>query len=485
MTVDIHGSQANRILLKLSLIVLLCAGTLVLTTPDMRAQGSGGVQVWLTTADHASLFKEQPKQLPFEKLGAASTRIDVDDTVRFQHIDGFGFAMTGGSAQLLMRMSPERRTALLKEIFGTADGAIGVSYLRLSIGASDMNERVFTYDDITAGKTDPQLAHFSLGPDLADVVPVVKEVLSIQPTLTILASPWTAPSWMKSNQLPKAGNLMPEWYQAYAQYFVHYVQAMGAQGIPIRAVTMQNEPLNPHNTPSMVMSAAEQANFLKTALGPAFRKAGIATDIILYDHNCDRPDYPLDILADPAAAQYAAGSGFHLYGGKVAAMTDVHVAHPEKNIYFTEQMVTQDDNRQPLRIAESTSRVIIGATRNWSRSVLLWNLAADPNDGPHTNDGGCPICQGAITLDGDQVTRNLAFYTMAHVSRFVRPGSVRIQSSSTAADLLPNVAFQTPNHKTVLLVANPSEKAQSFFVRSHDHSFIAALGPGDVATYVW
>ncbi len=470
---------------KLCFTAVLSAGMLAFAPAAARAGAHESVQVWLTTADRASLFQEQPKRLRVEKAAAAAIRIDVDDAVRFQQMDGFGFAMTGGSAQLLMHMTPERRTALLKEIFGTSDGAIGVSYLRLSIGSSDMNERVFTYDDLPAGGTDPQLAHFALGPDLADVVPVVKEVLAIQPHISILASPWSAPSWMKSNQLPKAGSLMPEWYQAYAQYFVHYVQAMGAQGIPIRAVTMQNEPLNPHNTPSMVMTAAEEGEFLKTALGPAFRKAGMATEIILYDHNCDRPDYPLEILADPAAAQYATGSGFHLYGGKVEAMTDVHVAHPEKNIYFTEQMVTQDDNRQPFKIAESTSRVIVGATRNWSRNVLLWNLAADPSYGPHTNDGGCPVCQGAITLDGDQVTRNLAFYTMAHVSRFVRPGSVRIQSASTAAELLPNVAFQTPDHKTVLLVANPSKEAQSFSVQSHAHSFAASLGPGDVATYVW
>ena len=470
---------------KLWFTAVFWVGVVGFVPADARAQAGKGVQVWLTTPDRASLFQEQPKRLRFEKATTAAIQIDVDDSVRLQQMDGFGFAMTGGSAQLLMRMAPERRTALLKEIFGTADGSIGVSYLRLSIGASDMNERVFTYDDLPAGGTDPQLAHFGLGPDLADVVPVVKEVLAIQPKLSILASPWTAPSWMKSNQLPKAGSLMPEWYQAYAQYFVRYVQAMGAQGIAIRAVTMQNEPLNPHNTPSMVMKAPEEAVFLKTALGPAFRKAGIASEMILYDHNCDRPDYPLEIFADADAAAYAKGSGFHLYGGKVEAMSDVHQAYPEKNVYFTEQMVTQDDNRQPLRIAESTSRVVIGATRNWSRTVLLWNLAADPSYGPHTNDGGCPVCQGAITLDGNQVTRNLAFYTMAHVSRFVRPGSVRIQSESTAADLLPNVAFETPDHKTVLLVANPAKETQSFSVQSHTHRFAASLGPGDVATYVW
>ncbi len=458
---------------------------LAVALAEARAQSTGRVQVWLTTSGRTSLFQEQPKQLSFQKAATAITQINIDDSVHFQQVDGFGFAMTGGSAQLLMRMAPEQRTALLKEIFGTGGRAIGVSYLRLSIGASDMNEHVFTYDDLPPGATDPQLEHFSLGPDLADVVPIVKQVLAVAPHITILASPWTAPSWMKSNQLPKAGSLVPDWYQAYAQYFVRYVQAMRAQGIAIGAVTVQNEPLNPHNTPSMVMPAAEEAKFIQTALGPAFRKAVIPAAIVLYDHNCDRPEYPLAILADPDAARYVKGSGFHLYGGKVEAMTAVHLAHPDKSIYFTEQMVTQQDNALPLRIAESTSRVVIGAMRNWSRNVLLWNLAADSSDGPHTDDGGCSVCQGAITIEANEITRNLAFYTMAHVSRFVRPGSVRIQSASTTSDLLPNVAFQTPEHRTVLLVANPSKQSQSFRVRWHQRSFAASLGAGDVATYIW
>jgi glucosylceramidase len=450
-----------------------------------RAQTQSGVQVWLTTADRSSLFKEQGKRLSFEKASTSGVRIEVQDKTRFQQMDGFGFAMTGGSAQLLMRMSAAARGALLREIFGTGDGSIGVSYLRLSIGASDMNERVFTYDDLPPGQTDPQLAHFSLGPDLADVVPVVQQVLAINPKISILASPWTAPFWMKTNHLAKAGSLLPEDYQVYAQYFVRYVQAMAAQGITIGAVTMQNEPLNPNNTPSMVVTSSEEGAFLKTALGPAFQKAGLATGIILYDHNCDRPDYPLDILADPSAAQFAVGSGFHLYAGKVEAMSEVHAAHPDKNIYFTEQMVTQDDNQKPLQIAEPTSRVVIGATRNWARNVLLWNLAADPSYGPHTNDGGCPVCQGAVTLDGNTVTRNLAFYTMAHVSRLVRPGSVRLGSDGTPGDLLPNVAFATPEHTIVLIVANPSTSPQTFSIIYHGRSFHTSLGAGDVATYIW
>ena len=214
-------------------------------------------------------------------------------------------------------------------------------------------------------------------------------------------------------------------------------------------------------------------------------QAGLKTEVILYDHNCDDPAYPLAILADARASQYATGSGFHLYEGTMGALTQVHDAYPSKDFYFTEQMVIQPDAAHPLRLAESVSRLMIAAPRNWSRNVLLWNLAADPNDGPHTPDGGCPICQGAITVAGNDITRNLAFYTVAQVSRFVPPGSVRIASNTSTPDLLSNVAFSTPDHHTVLVVANPGKLSQTFQVTFHHQGFAATLSAGDVATYRW
>ncbi len=456
---------------------------LLLLTSLAKPQAKPGADLWLSTPDRVSLVAHQPQPLPFGNPTSVPLTIAVDDGTRYQQMDGFGFALTGGSAQLLMRMSPTARAAILHELFDTTGNGIGTSYLRVSIGVSDMNERVFTYDDMPPGQTDPQLTHFALGPDLQDVVPILKQILAINPRVAILGSPWSAPSWMKSNNLPKGGSLLPEFYPAYAQYFVRYLQAMSAQGITLKAITMQNEPLNPKNTPSLVMSAREEASFLASALGPALRKAGLATDVILYDHNCDRPDYPLDILADPAAAPFAKGSGFHLYGGTVDAMTKVHEAHPDKDLYFTEQMVVDKLGDTTFGLAQPISRIVIGATRNWSRNVLLWNLAADPSFGPHTSDGGCPVCQGAITLDGDTVTRNLAFYTIAHIARFVPPGSVRIDSTATPD--LPNVAFLTPEHGIVLLAANTSSSTQAFAVTFHSRAFTATLAPGAVGTFTW
>ena len=451
-------SMANDVLTFAGRIVLSCLAAALLE-PSVCAQESG-VAVWLTNPDRSSLFKLQDASLSFTTGTIPLPRIAIDPARKFQSIVGFGFALTGGSAQLLIRMTPEKRAAILKELFSTDGNNIGLSYLRVSIGASDMNEGVYSYDDLPPGETDAKLAHFSLAHDERDVIPVLKEILALNAQLRVLGSPWSAPAWMKTNGEVKGGKLKPEFYATYAQYFVRYIEGMRAHGIAIDAITIQNEPLNPNNTPSMVMEAPEEGAFIKNNLGPAFQKAAIHTKIFLYDHNCDVPEYPLSILQDPGAAKYVDGSAFHLYGGKMDAMSKVHDAYPNKNLYFTEFMAEDLEHPDLMRVAEPVSGTVIGATRNWSRVVLLWNLAADPHFGPHTNDGGCGICQGAITIDGDAVTRNLAYYVIAHFAKFVRPGSVRIASSGP--ETLPNVAFQTTNGQMVAVVANTSGSPQTF-----------------------
>jgi glucosylceramidase len=467
----------------LALPVLLCA------RPAM-AQHNDSVAVWLTTPDRASLLAQQPQPLQFQKTESTLPAIDVDDSRKFQTMDGFGLALTGGSAQLIMQMSAPRRAALLHELFGRENGDIGISFLRISLGSSDMNDHPFTYDDLPPGETDPYLTKFSLGPDQTTVVPVLQKILAINPQIPILATPWSAPAWMKTNGSLKGGSLKPEYYDAYARYLDIYVHAMKANGIFIYAVAPQNEPLNPDNTPSLVMQASEEDQFIRQSLGPDLRLRAIKYEIlvspriIIYDHNCDRPDYPLTILADPEARKYVDGSAFHLYAGDISALTKVHDAYPDKNIYFTEQMVVDDpDDPQHLKIASPVKDLVIGAPRNWARNVLLWNLAADPKFGPHTNDGGCPVCEGAITLDGDRVTRNAAYYTIAHASKFVPPGSVRI--ASTASDTVPNVAFLTPQGYTVLIAANTGTSPQQFQIRWRGKSAPATLSAGAVATFVW
>jgi len=463
------------------LAAFICAQ--VLSSVPLHAQKRGDVELWLTNPDKSALFELQTPFLHFTKGAKQEPAIEIDEHEKFQGMDGFGFALTGGSAQHLAHMDPSKRAALLQELFGVDGKSIGISYLRISIGSSDLNDHVYSYDDMPAGQTDARLTKFSLEADRKEVIPILREILAINPKIELLGSPWSAPAWMKTNENPKGGELKPEYYGAYANYFVKYIEGMKAEGIKITAITVQNEPLNPKNTPSMLMSAEEEALFIEKYLGRAFKSAKIRTKIILYDHNCNRPDYPMSILKDAKANRYVDGSGFHLYEGKIEAMSQVHDAFPGKNLYFTEYMAVEPTESGRITIAKPVTGTFIGALRNWSRNVLLWNLAANSKFEPHTDNGGCPICQGAVTIDGNEVTRNLAYYAMAHFAKFVRPGSVRVGSNTPAG--LPNVAFQGTGGRYVLVVANSGTEEQTFGVRFHDKVFETTLKAGAVGTYVW
>jgi len=449
----------------------------------IQATAQNKASYWLTKGDRSVLFVRQKEEPVFSKERKDHPTIFVNERETFQSIDGFGYALTGGSAQHLIKMTAKSRAAILKQLFATDGNNIGVSYLRLTVGASDLNEKVFSYNDLPEGEVDLEQRKFDLGPDRKDVIPVMKEILAINPRIKIMGSPWSPPLWMKTAHDARGGSLKPEFYESYAKYFVRYIQDMKKEGIRIDAITVQNEPLHPGNNPSLLMLAEEQADFVKNHLGPAFKKAGLGTKIVIYDHNADRPDYPISILNDPEAKKYIDGSAFHLYGGKIDALTAVHLAHPDKNIYFTEQMVIQNPNDAEINIVSPVKRLIIGATRNWSKTVLEWNLAADSENKPFTDRGGCPMCQGAITIDGDRVSMNLAYYAMAHASKFVRPGAVRIASNETKD--LSNVAFKTSTGKTILIVANVSKENQVFNIDYKGKAITVQLDKGSVSTYIW
>jgi len=439
------------------------------------------VQFWLTSPDSGILFQKQAVNPVFREEDKTEPILTVDAGHSFQTMDGFGNCLTDGSAMLLNRMSAEARRALLNELFGTLGIGIGISYLRISLGASDLSERPYSYDDVADGQTDFHLDKFSIAPAKIDLIPVLKEILKINPSIKIMASPWSPPTWMKSNNSFKGGSLKSECYGVYGDYFVRYINEMKREGISIDAITIQNEPLHPGNVPSMLMLAEEQSLFVKQNLGPAFQAAGLNTKIIVYDHNADKISYPLTILRDPDAAKYVDGSAFHLYGGRIEALSEVHAEFPQKNLYFTEQWVGAPGNLA-ADLAWHTKVLIIGATRNWCRNVLEWNLAADPASNPHTV-GGCTSCLGTITLEGDQVTRNPAYYILAHAAKFVRPGSVRIASNYLEA--LPNVAFRTEEGKIVVVVINDSQEKRKFNISFSGKAFQAELEKGAVGTYVW
>lgn len=462
-------------------ITAICFSCAEKNTEQTVAQGEGDIQVYKTTADQKSLFAQSGDLVFEDAVESGVPVIEIDSSQKYQSIDGFGYALTGGSADVIAKLSDAKQDALVKELFSTYGNGIGISYLRVSIGASDLDDHVFTYDDLPAGQTDKELKNFTLKEDQETLIPLLKKILAVNPDIKIMGSPWTAPVWMKTNNLPKGGSLKLEYYPVYAQYFVKYIQEMAKEGITIDAITIQNEPENPKNTPSLVMTAEEQRDFIKGHLGPAFEKAGIKTKIVLFDHNCDHPEYPITILNDADAKKYVDGSAFHMYVGEIDAMSKVHDAHPDKNLYFTEQWTwSKGEFAGDLRWHVRT--LIVGATRNWGRNVLEWNLASDENFDPHTDDGGCSECKGALIVS-DSVTRNVSYYIVAHASKFVRPGSVRINSN--IPENIHNVAFINPQGQKVLVVVNDNDSDKSFGIRFNGKTAKAKLEGGAVGTYVW
>ncbi len=440
------------------------------------------VDFWLTKGDQSVLLAKQSGTLGFGTVANAYPNIEVNESQKYQTVDGFGYTLTGGSADMINQLTASKKSALLKELFGAGENSIGISYLRISIGASDLNATPFTYDDLPAGETDLDLAKFSLAKDKAGVIALLKEILAINPKILIMGTPWSAPVWMKDKDSFMGGKLQTQYYDVYAKYFVKYIQQMKAEGITIDAITPQNEPLHDGNNPSMYMSATDQASFIKNNLGPAFKAANLKVKIIAYDHNCDNPNYPKAILADLEANPFVDGSAFHLYGGDISALTNVYNAYPTKNVYFTEQWTSSaasfdGDLKWHLR------NVIIGSMRNYSKNALEWNLANDGNFQPHT-DGGCSMCKGALTITSSEAfQRNVAYYIIAHASKFVPMGSVRIGSNSGGD--LQNVAFITPSGSKVLIVENDGGTTQTFNIKFNNKWVTTSLDAGAVATYTW
>ncbi len=440
------------------------------------------VDFWLTKGDQSVKLQKQSTVLGFGTNYNVYPTIEIDESSTFQTVDGFGYTLTGGSAQVINQLNAQTKQELLQELFGKGNTSISISYLRVSIGASDLNAAPFSYDDMPAGQTDPGLNNFSLAPDMTDLIPLIKEILVINPNIKIMAVPWSAPVWMKDNSSFIGGSLLSQYYGVYAQYFVKYMQQMKAAGITIDAVVPQNEPLHPGNNPSMLMSAAQQAAFIKNNLGPALQAANISVKIVIYDHNCDKPEYPISVLSDAAANPFINGSAFHLYGGDISALSVVHNSFPDKNVYFTEQY-TASTGAFSGDLKWHLKNVIIGSMRNWSKNALEWNLANNSSFGPHT-PGGCSTCKGAVTIESNNLfTRNVAYYIIAHASKFVPAGSVRI--GSNLASSLSNVAFKTPDGKKVLIVENDGTAAELFNIKYNGKWITTSLEAGSVGTYVW
>lgn len=440
-----------------------------------------GFQAWLTTGDGAQRMAPVAASAPSAKAIA----VTVDPGRRFQTMVGFGAAITDASAIVLTRMQPDRRAALMRELFGDGPNALHLGFTRLTIGASDFSPAHYSLDDAPANGSDPALRYFSIAPNREAMLPVVKQARAINPRLVVMASPWSAPGWMKTSGSMIGGTLKPDAYPVYARYLVRWVQAYAAAGVPLRYLTIQNEPgFEPKDYPGMLWPAAGRARFIADYLGPALATARVDTRILDWDHNWDHPEEPLAVLADPRARRYVAGVAWHCYGGDVSTQSRVHAAYPDKDAFLTECSGGEWNPGWQNGFRSVVHDLLIGSVRNWSRGVILWNLVLDPERGPHK--GGCDTCRGVVTVDPRTgiVTRNPEYYALAHVSRFVHPGANRIESSTPAGSPVDSVAFRNGDDGAiVVLVYNMGDATRPVLVRVGKAAMSLTL-PGNSAATV-
>ena len=440
----------------------------------------------MTTGDQSRLLAKEP-DLHFNRVAVDSSVpvIEVDYSREFQSVVGWGAAMTDASAYLIQtRLSATQREALLQELFGREPG-IGLSFVRVPMGASDFSRSHYSYDDRPAGETDSTLAHFSIDVDRAEKIPVLKRALAINPQLKLVGSPWSPPGWMKSSGSLIKGTLLPQFHGAFAEYFRRWIEAYEAAGLPIFAITLQNEPhFEPDNYPGMRLSPAQRAAIIGRNLGPLFTTRGIRAQIWDWDHNWDEPESPLAVLADSVARRYVAAVAWHCYAGDISAEAVVHDRYPNKDTYFTECSGGEWAPVWADNLKWYVSKMVIGNARGWAKGVALWNLALDESYGPHK--GGCGNCRGVVTINSvtGEITRNPEYYALAHASRFVRPGAVRIGSSAPTG--FETVAFRNADHvSTALIVLNTTTSASHVAVKVGQMSFTTSVPAGAVATFTW
>lgn len=475
--------------------------------PAAARRAPDAVDWWLTTPDTTARLAAQPA-LRFlrdanESAGTDSVpaaHIDVDPDSTFQSIVGFGAALTDASSWLLhTTLGDSARSALMQELFGRNDAGahpgVGFGFVRVTIGASDFSRSHYALDDLPAGSPpaarDDSLVHYSFAPVREHVLPMLQQARALNPQLTVMATPWSAPAWMKSTHSLVQGTLRPDAYPAFAAYLSRVVSDFDSAGVPIAFLSVQNEPhFEPADYPGMRFEPPARADFLAHHLGPRLASRNPGTKVLDWDHNWDHPESPLAVLGDSAARPFVAGVAWHCYGGDVSAQSTVHDAYPDKDAYFTECSGGEWAPNWGDNLRWNTRTLVIGTTRNWARGVALWNLALDETHGPHT--GGCNDCRGVLTIDTrtGAVTRNPEYYALAHASRFVRPGALRIGSTSPA-DSVESVAFRNADDSSrVLLVVNLANAPRALAVREAGRTgttrtFRARIPAGAVATFRW
>ncbi|MBP1223560.1 RICIN domain-containing protein [Flavobacterium sp. 1355] len=459
---------------KNNLIIMTQVFIMLLFAITVKAQT---VTPWITTGDQTKLLQQQSTVNFGTNSGTNPATVTINPSTTYQTMDGFGYTLTEGSCEVISGMAATQQNQLLNDLYNPTTG-LNASVVRISIGASDLSSSSYSYNE-TSGDTN--MNNFSLnGPDLTYLIPIIKKIKLINPNIKILATPWSAPRWMKTNNSWIGGSLQTQYYAAYAKYFVKYFDAMQAQGISIWGITPQNEPENPHNEPSMLMNSTEQKNFINNQLGPQMAAAGYGNiKIIAFDHNCDNTAYPIDVLNNSG---YVDGAAFHLYLGNISAMSTVRNA-TNKNVYFTEQY-TGSGGSFSGDFGWHMQNVVIGSTNNWSKTVLEWNAANNSSLGPRT-PGGCSTCLGAITVNNSTTyTKNVAYYIIGQISKFVKPGAVRIASSSTSGSIF-SVGFKNPDGSIALVVYNSGGSSNTIKVVSGSSAFNYAVPASSAVTFNW
>jgi glucosylceramidase len=442
------------------------------------------VAIWATSADGTRRL-ERGADLPLVAAGAADAgeTVTVDADRQFQSMVGFGAAMTDASADLIEHtLPPTSRVRLIDELFGS-DG-LGIAFLRVPIGASDFSSRHYSLDDMPKGESDPALAHFAFTRETDTQVAALSAARAANPELALMASPWSAPGWMKDSDSLIKGQLKPAAYPAFAAYFSRYLGEMAVRGLPVGWISIQNEPdFEPADYPGMRFPPAARAQFVGKYLGPLLEARGQTTKILDWDHNWDQPQNPMAVLADPDAARYVSGVAWHCYGGEVEAMGKVHASHPDKEVFFTECSGGDWASDWAETLGWMTDKLVISATRMGSRGTLLWNLALDERHGPHL--GGCGDCRAVVTIDRatGAITRNVEYYVLGHASRFVKPGARRVSSSADGS--VADVAFRNVDGTLVMIAHNRADREVALTVVERGRAFHAVLPAGEVVTFVW
>lgn len=484
------------------LIGLGCVGCGNSNTSSKVDSGDGvvpisDVKTRLTTNDRMADFKQV--EVNFNAKPSMSPRtITLDASQRFQNMDGFGAAVTGSSCYNLLKMNKEDRTKFLKETFSPTEG-MGYSYIRISIGCSDFSLSEYTCCDT------PGIENFALqDEELNYVIPILKEILAINPDVKILGSPWTPPRWMKVNNLTDLkpfnswtdGQLNPKYYQEYALYFVKWIQEMEAHGIDIFGITVQNEPLNRGNSASMYMSWEEQRDFIKEALAPKFKEHNLSdVKVYLFDHNYNydnipsEQDYVDKIYKDEQVKDFVTGAAFHNYGGNREELNIVHDKYPNKELIFTETSIGtwNDGINLTRRLMEDMAEVALGTVNNWCKAVIVWNLMLDSEKGPN-RDGGCQTCYGAVTIDkGDYktITRNSHYYIIGHLSSVVKPGATRIGTTGYAESNITYSAFDNNDGTYAFVLLNNTEADKEITVNDGKQNFTYNVPKKSVISYQW